>query len=750
MTNKQENDDDAVFERAVIRFGEISKSEYSNRTLSLSDRIYHFVAGGQYERWVTNGAADLGTDDKGQHPRIETNIMGAAIRIACDSLTKNMPNITFSDDTAEGSLSETANILTDRFRYDFKRVESYQATMAAFKDALVGGYSAISIDIVSKSENNKEIQFGFIPDADANVFFDVSLGESTINAKRCWVLRRVSSALFEELYPDDFLLFKTTKASQASSWQSPITREYLKFWLEDKNDSIVIADYYERRTVRAKYEVYEDQTGIETKEFISKELDADKIDSLLSAGYRRISSKYKEKSELHKYTMSGAGMLEHTKLAGDYIPIVELYAEKFIVDGNVGYRGIVRGVKDLADTVNFAMSSILRVAAISPVQAAVIPAAAIAGFENEWNTINQTNSAYLRCNILQDSSGNVIWSPANLGQVPSPSTPSSLLDLLNAANGLIDKQLSYDSLKTKVNTSASGVALNVQENNIEEGTMQYIDNFAVCLQRIAAIWLNLVPSVYINQSNLKTLNENGEYKFDKVNISSLDGILNDMSFDENSISISCIIGPTPQSRRSTVVAKLLAVIPLADPQTQKILLLKLIQNLEGSGLDSLTEYARKQLVNMQVDEPKEGEQPAKQEPSAIDQYTAASTEKIISDIEIKRAKTISEIRAEDAKTEQLLLQSAEMVAENKKIQNDLISLVELVRQIIPESNNVQSADVQVPKENDIRQELSDTGEGGSILKNPAENLDINKQLNIQPNPVGNTPTSQLDSQTGRQ
>jgi hypothetical protein len=106
-----------------------------------------------------------------------------------------------------------------------------------------------------------------------------------------------------------------------------------------------------------------------------------------------------------------------------------------------------------------------------------------------------------------------------------------------------------------------------------------------------------------------------------------------------------------------------------DPETQQVLTLSTIMNMEGEGLQDLRDYARSKLVRMGVIKPTQDEeqemlteqQNTPPDPQA--QYLQASAAQAAADADAAKAKTVDTMAAADLKRAQTALTMAEAMGE---------------------------------------------------------------------------------------
>jgi hypothetical protein len=134
-------------------------------------------------------------------------------------------------------------------------------------------------------------------------------------------------------------------------------------------------------------------------------------------------------------------------------------------------------------------------------------------------------------------------------------------------------------------------------------------------------------------------------------------IKNDISNANLDVAVS--IGASSKSKKSAMMKNLATVLSMtANPEDQKVILMKFIESIDGEGMESLKEWARKILVQIGVEKPNDEEKAQMQAMADGEQEPTAEEQALLSLAKNNDAKTIETV----AKTEKLQAQTQEILA----------------------------------------------------------------------------------------
>lgn len=146
----------------------------------------------------------------------------------------------------------------------------------------------------------------------------------------------------------------------------------------------------------------------EEERYTQADFDADETleETLATLGTLEVRQKRVRRRKVHKYIMSGGGILEDSGyIAGKNIPIVPFYGKRWFVDNVEHCMGHVRLAKDPQRLKNMQLSKLGEVSALSSVEKPILVPEQVAGHQVMWSEDNIRNYPYLLVNPVTGPNG---------------------------------------------------------------------------------------------------------------------------------------------------------------------------------------------------------------------------------------------------------------------------------------------------------------------------------------------------------
>ena len=622
---------------ALTRFQLAENASREEREQALNDRRFATISGAQWE-------GKYGELYK-KKIKIEVNKVQSALMRTVTDYRTNRISATFYPKPGSNSGFQ-ADMLTDILRADRADSNAEEAFDSAFEEGAAGGMGAWRLSTVYEDEydpddERQRIVFEPIYDADSVVFFDPnSKRYDKSDAEYCFVLTAMTREAFEDEYDES-----------PTEW--PRTNNDNFDWFD--GDNVYVAEYYEAELTDYKIHFY--QTIDEREErYTDDELDAETLARLKAVGTKKVGERIIKRRRIHKYIMSGGGILEDNGfIAGSEIPVVPFYGKRWYIDGIERFSGIVRLAKDSQRTYNMMISNLADIASRSGVRRPIMTPEQVAGHESVWANASVDNPAYLPINPVTDQSGNE--SPIGpVGYDEPPSIPPAMAALLQIGATDIAEVLGNQQQGDVLQANTSGIAVELVQTRLDGVSLIYMSNMARSVKRSAQIWFSMMREVYVERGReMKGLDESGQAKTVILGT--------DLESESDSIGkfdVRIEVGPTSDSRRRALTRTLSTMLPVvADPQDQQVISAAIMRNIEGEGMGPIQEYYRRKLVQMGVEEPNDEDKQRieqaeqSQQPDPRDQYLQAEAERsaalarkaeadieeTIADADLKRAKT---------------------------------------------------------------------------------------------------------------
>lgn len=642
-----------IHQGAVASFDRIQTAMRDERLQCLQDRRFYSIAGAQWE-------GPLG-DQFENKPQLEVNKIHLAIIRIFNEYRNNRISVSFASKDGEDrdKLAETCSSL---YRADEQDSTAEEAYDNAFEEAVGGGFGAWRLrtcyeDDSDEDDDRQRIRIEPIFDADSSVFFDLDAKrQDKKDAKECFVLTAMTREAYEEEYDDD-----------PASWPKEITQ--LMFdW--STPDVVYVAEYYKVEEKKETIHVYRGADGTERKVSDTELKEDDTLEETLAAtGFTEARQKKVKKTKIHKYILSGNGILEDCGyIAGQCIPIIPVYGKRWYIDNVERCMGHVRLAKDSQRLKNMQISKLAEIAAIGSVPKPILTTEQIAGHQQMWSDDNVKNYPYLLINPVTDSMGNpTAIGPASYTQAPM--IPPAMGALLQLTEQDMQDVLGNQQAGEQLPQEMSGKAIELIQTRLDMQTYIYVSNFSKAIKRCGEVWLSIAKEILVEEGRkMKGVTDQG----DTEQITLLKpvmketgevGMQNDLS--EADFDVNVEVGPSSASKKQATVRALTGMMQITqDPETLQVLSSMAMMNMEGEGIGDVRDFFRKKLVRMGVVQPTEDEikemqiEMQNQKPDPNSEFLKASAEQAQAQAAKARSDTILTV----AKAKETEAKTAELIA----------------------------------------------------------------------------------------
>jgi hypothetical protein len=570
-----------------------------------------------------------------------------------------------SSDLEYDKLADTCDGL---YRADEQDSGAEEAYDNGFEEAVGGGLGAWRlrtkyVDEEDDEDERQRICIEPIFDADSSVFWDLGAKrQDKADAKRCWVLTSMTPQAYIDEWGDD-----------PATWPKDITLREFDWYTPD---AVFVAEYYRVEEQRHAVRIYADLQG-EEERYTEDEFDADPEleERLLATGWKFLREKRVKRKRVHKYIMSGGGILEDCGyIAGSCIPVVPVYGKRWFVDNIERCAGHVRNAKDAQRLKNMQLSKLGEIAGLSSVEKPIFFPEQVAGHTVMWSEDNIRNFPYLLVNQMTDINGQLV--PAGpIGYTKPPQIPPAMAALLQLTEQDMQQILGSNPDAEKMVSNISGEAVDMIQQRLDMQTFIYVSNMAKAIRRSGEIWLSMAREVYVEERRtMKTVDASGQTGAVELLVPKVgeDGEIefeNDLS--DARFDVSVHVGPSSASRRAATVRGLTGMMQTtSDPETMAVLSAMAMMNMEGEGLSDTRQYFRKKLLKLGAVQPTEAERAEMaaepQQPDPNTTYLNAAAEEASAKAVQARANTVLTI----AKTESEKANAMKTISEIDRIEQE--------------------------------------------------------------------------------
>ena len=259
---------------------------------------------------------------------------------------------------------------------------------------------------------------------------------------------------------------------------------------------------------------------------------------------------------------------------GKYIPIILEFGKEVNVGGKAKTRGMVRFGKEPQRMYNYFTSSEAEQIALAPKAPYLVTPSMVKGHENQWESMNTQNYAYMLFN--PDS--------AMAGQGPKREAPPLLSQAMVVAKQGMEHDIMsamnvYAASLGDQGSEVSGKAIDSRTRQGSIGAYGYTDNFENSLLHSAKVVVDLIPSVYNTEKIVRIRGESDDEKMVAINARPDSDIMQRPGIDKdlqtvtdhseyiNDLSIGkydivATIGPAYTTQREEALEKMIRIFEL--------------------------------------------------------------------------------------------------------------------------------------------------------------------------------------------
>ncbi len=617
--------------RRTLMLDDYLSGEYQ-RHLAGEDMRFCNVEGGHWEGdWI---------DREDGRPKLQYDLTSDYLTRFLGEWAQNRVTVDFRAGDGPAS-SDDADLLAGLFRRDRRQGGGQIAEDMAVLELINTGMGAFRLKTEFVDDEDAEIDDQRIVweplySAFSTVIWDVAAKmPDKSDARHVTVLFEYPSReSFAEAYPE----------RGASSLEIDDERWRTAFRNRRRQDSVVVAEYYEKKTKKVDVMVFGNPATGETRTLTESEaLEANDLD-----GWNFIRKRKVRRTTIKKSIFDGQGDLEAPRvIPGKHLPVVVMYGNRAYVDGQESYKGLVRDLKDPQRLFDLEIS---QVAELSDAQTRQIPifdpSQIDAKTRRVWEEEHLSQVNYLLANVIRDKSGNVTHAGPT-GFLPQPQMDAHSHEVLALTQDFM-RQKTGGNPQDTADPDASGKAILAMQKRVDMNTAWIVEGIRTGLKRGGEVYRGLVKDVYKTTRRATAINVDGSERDVVLNQPTLDeagnpSVKNDIT--KGNFEVITDTGPSFDSQREAAFEQLkdlmVGVDPSASPEIHSALMNALLMNIDGPGTDPIRDLARRNMITTGLMQPETDEEIAMveqmqaedQEPdpndallAAVEQQTLAETE----------------------------------------------------------------------------------------------------------------------------
>lgn len=570
-------------------------------------------------------------------PCLTINRLPAFIRQVTNDARQNSPSIKCHP-VGDGADKETAEVLNGLIRNIEYTSNADVAYDTALDHAVTGGfgYFRISTDYAEDDAFDQDIRIERVANP-LTIYGDPdSTAADSSDWNRSFVTDLWSKDAFEKRWP----------GAQASNFESD-GHDKSHLWLQ--GDEIRVAEDWIREEVDAKLVKLSDGMVMFESQYL-------KIKEILDIqGITVVGDRPTKTKKVTQRIITGAEVLETNKWAGRYIPIVPVYGDEVMIEGERHFLSLVRFAKDPQQMFNYWRTASTELVALAPKTPFIGPRGAFNTDADKWNTANTVSHPYIEYDGNQPPQRQPFVGPPG----------GALQEAMNASDDMKSIMGIFDASLGAQSNETSGRAIMARQREGDVSTFNYIDNLSRAIKHAGRILVDLIPKVYDTPRIIRVIHEDGSNKNIPINQQypaqpdpkeqqasqeEMQGIVKMHDLTTGKYDVTCEAGPSFTTKREESANQMIEFIR-ANPSAAPIIGDLLAKNLDWPGADEIADRMKAMLPpqiqgqNPQLMQAQQQAQQMQQAIGQLQQQLAAAQDKSGNDrkkLEIEEFKAVTD------------------------------------------------------------------------------------------------------------
>lgn len=300
------------------------------------------------------------------------------------------------------------------------------------------------------------------------------------------------------------------------------------------------------------------------------------------------------------YKLNGIEVLEETVWPGSRIPVIPVFGDVLLEEGQKIYSGLVRNVMEEQMMLNVAKTTAIELIAATPKTPWIGPLGFVGDRKADWQDVNLKNLAYLEYDITDDS-GNPLPPPSRNVQEPPI---QGILEVMNSIeNDIKGTNALYDPSMGQKISNQSGVAVKALQNAGSMGNYHYSDNLSRAIRLEGRMFLELIPKVIPEKRVIRIVGLDDKHKLVTINgighpeetgCETVDGVTKIYDITVGKYDVTVSSGPSYQTKRQENL-NMLFDLAGKDPQLMQVAGDLIVSQLDSPVAIQLTKRLEKAL-----------------------------------------------------------------------------------------------------------------------------------------------------------
>lgn len=266
--------------------------------------------------------------------------------------------------------------------------------------------------------------------------------------------------------------------------------------------------------------------------------------------------------------ITATDVLEEQDWPGQYIPIIPVLGDDYIIDDKRNVSGMTRDAKDSQQMYNFWNTAQTEAIALAPKAPFVIAEGQFEGYETFWQTANLKSYSYLPYKPTSIEGTPVPPPQRQTAEPPVQAMVQAIQmagDNIKATTGIYDAGLGSRSNET------SGKAIMARQREGDVANFHFIDNLGRSIRHAGRVILDLIPKIYDVARIIRVVKEDNKTELVKVNQPIEEkGMQKVYDLTTGKYDVAVVSGPSYTTKRQEAAEAMVQLVQ-AQPQLMNVI-----------------------------------------------------------------------------------------------------------------------------------------------------------------------------------
>lgn len=284
-----------------------------------------------------------------------------------------------------------------------------------------------------------------------------------------------------------------------------------------------------------------------------------------------------------RFLFSGEEILEEEEWPGRYIPVIPVYGEDYVCEGERKFKSMFDDAWDSQRSYNYWRTSSAEMVALQPKTPYVGPVGAFNTDGDRWATVNQDNWPYLEYDgeVPPQRQQSAQLSPGAIQETQSADQDMrDIVGIQQAALGMQSNEI-------------SGVAVDSRKAESDTANFHFIDNLARSMRYCGRVLIDLIPRIYDAPKVMRIIGYDDKPETVAIN-GTIQGYEQFFDLTKGKYDLTVQMGASYTTKRKEAIANMMDLVT-SFPEVSRLIGDLVAKNMDWEGADEIAKRLKTML-----------------------------------------------------------------------------------------------------------------------------------------------------------